>query len=64
MSVRNARKKHFRSARLGTRPTPSPLEVGDAVHAVSATQAYRDGWKDSDHEFVKTWRTAWAARDE
>ena len=60
---RNAKKKHFRNARLGKRPAPSALNVGDAVHVVDAARTYRQGWKDSAHDAVSTWKDSWDCRE-
>ena len=59
---RNARKRMFRNARLGTRPAPIQPNIGDAVHAISATAALKDGWTSSTDDFPVTVRGAWSDR--
>jgi hypothetical protein len=58
---RNARKKHLRSARLGSRPVPVVPEIGDAAKVISAAAAFKTGWEDSTAEPSATVRAAWAA---
>jgi hypothetical protein len=61
---RNARKKMFREARKGTRPSPGGLDAGDAARAISAAAAYKSGWESAQHEPARTIRAAWnAAKD-
>ena len=59
---RNARKRMHRRARMGARPAPSPLNVGDAVHAISAAAAYKSGWDSSTADLPSAIRAAWAVR--
>jgi hypothetical protein len=56
---RNARKKHFRAARMGSRPSPVIPNIGDAAHAVSAAKAYKDGWESNTEKPATTIRSAW-----
>ena len=58
---RNARKKLFRAARLGTRPAPVIPEIGDAVKAIAAAAAYKDGWEDDTNNPATTVVTSWQA---
>lgn len=59
---RNARKRLFRQARLGTRPAPVQPNIGDAVNAVSAAAAFKGGWTSSTDDGVVAVRDSWAAR--
>jgi hypothetical protein len=60
---RNVRKRLHREARLGARPVPISANIGDAVHAVTAAAALKDGWEDSTAEPSATIRTAWTASE-
>lgn len=55
------RRALFREARLGTRPVPVIVNVGDAVKAVAAAAAYKDGWTNSEQLLSVTVRAAWEA---
>jgi hypothetical protein len=59
---RNARKRLFRQARLGTRPTPVTPNIGDAVETIAAAAAFKDGWTSSADSFATTVRGSWADR--
>lgn len=56
------RRKIFRAARLGLRPSPSGIDAGSAVRAIDAARAVRQGWTDSTDDFAVTVRAAWDAR--
>lgn len=59
----NARRRLMRAARLGMRPTASSIDYGDAMKAVDAVRAYKEGWQTSVASLSETVRTAWAARN-
>lgn len=69
---RNARKRLFRAARLGTRAVPETPNIGDAMKAVDVAKAFKDGWEASTADFPVTVRgtaptspgtgTGWAGR--
>jgi hypothetical protein len=59
---RNARRAIFREARLGTRPKAAAIDYGEALRAVDAARAYKEGWQTSTQDFPQVVRTAWAGR--
>lgn len=61
---RNARKKLFRAARRGTRPTPETPNIGNAVKCVSVAAAYKDGWEDDTNNPAATVIASWQGAKE
>lgn len=59
---RGARKKIFRTARLGQRPAPVIPDIGNALKTISVAGAYKDGWQDSPANPAVTVRAAWNDR--
>ena len=59
---RNARRSILREARLGTRSVPPVIDYGDALEALDAARAYKQGWQSSTQDFPAVVRASWAAR--
>jgi hypothetical protein len=58
------RRRIYRGARTGTRPKPHTPNIGDALHAVTAVQRYKEAYEreKANIPVLQAFSNAWAAR--
>lgn len=59
-----ARKRTYRNARMGTRPVPRDVNVGDALKTMTTVSRYREAFEREkpNIDFFRVLSDSWAAR--